>query len=258
VGYVVVIVLDGARPGYFDLAELPNLRGLMNNGTVYSDAWVGALENNTAPGHVSLSTGTFPSRHGILASNWLSPAAIFPSDPTSLEAVNRGDMPRIVQESGVPTLAGLVKARYPDGIVASVSSSKAYAAMALGMGPCDYVLYGRVDRGTITPASVENYPVPGVVTDDPRLTVQITAPGEENLFAARAGVVLVEKVRPRALLLNFAATDIFGHSSGGKIAPSTMRKVMEASDRAIGELIAAYIQAGIFDRPSGWSPPTTV
>lgn len=248
VGYVVVIVLDGCRPDYFDLAELPNLRSLMNGGAVYSDAWIGALENTTSPSHASISTGVFPNRHGILSFNWLSPAAISSNDPTSTDAVNRGDMARIVEESGVPTLARLIKARYPDGVVAAVSSSKPYAAMALGLGPSDYILYGSSDGSTIVPAAVDYYLPPDEILNDPRLTVLVTSPGEENLFAARAGAVMVEKVRPRALLLNFAASDIYGHSSGGKIAPRTMRKVMEASDRAVGELIAAYRQAGIFDQ----------
>ena len=248
VGYLVVIVLDGCRPDYFDLAELPNLRSLMSSGAVYNEAWIGGLESATAPSHTTISTGVFTNRHAILSFNWSGPAAIFPADPTSTDAVNRGDLAKIVQDSGAPTLAGLIKARYPDGKVAAVSSSKAYAAMALGVGPSDYILYGRSQDGLLTPAAVQNYTPPAAVLNDPRLQVKAAAPGEENLFAARAGVVLLEQVRPRALLLNFAASDIYGHSSGGKIAPKTMRKVMENSDLAVGELIAAYRQAGIFDQ----------
>ena len=248
VGYVVLISLDGCRPDYLDLAELPNLRALMQSGTMYPEAWVGALDTNTAPGHTSMSTGAFPNRHGIMSFNWLSPSNDGQTDPTDTAAVNRGEMAQIVAKSGVPTLAALIKARYPDGKVAAVSSNKAYAAMALGMGPTDTILYGSLKGKTLTPAAVEGYAPPAAVLNDPRLTLTISAPGEEDLFAARAGIALLETERPRALMLNFSSPDEYGHSSGGKIAPKLMRTVLENSDRAIGELVAAYRQAGIYDQ----------
>lgn len=246
-GYVVVIVLDGCRPDYFGLADLPNLQALIQEGTSYPDAWVGQLDSNTAPGHTTISTGSFPNHHGILSFNWTNPAS-GQSDPTTDAAVNRGEMARLIAASGAPTLAGLVKARYPDGIVAAVSATKAHAAMGLGAGPADIILYGRSQGKTLLPSAVEGYAAPDSVMSDPRLSVTVGQPGEENLFAARAGAALVEKVRPRALLLNFSATDIYGHSSGGKTAPRLMRTVMQNTDRAVGELVAAYRAAGIFDQ----------
>ena len=245
--YVVLIVLDGCRPDYFDLADLPNLQALIQAGSSYPDAWVGQLDSNTAPGHTTMSTGSFPNHHDILSFNWLSPLGSI-SDPTGDAAVNKGEMADIVRASGVPTLAGLIKERYPDGIVAAVSATKAHAAMGLGSGPTDIILYGSAKGATLTPAAVQGYAPSDEILNDPRLTVTVEQPGQENLFAARAGAVLVEKVRPRALLLNFSATDVYGHSSGGKIAPSLMRKVMQNSDKAVGELVAAYRQAGIFDQ----------
>ena len=248
VGYIVLISLDGCRPDYLDLAELPNLRALMQSGTVYPDAWVGALDTNTAPGHTTMSTGSFPNRHAIMSFNWLSPSNDGQTDPTDTAAVNRGEMAQIVAKSGVPTLAALIKARYPDGKIAAVSSTKAYAAMALGMGPTDTILYGSLKDKTLTPAAVEGYAPPAGVLNDPRLTLTVSAPGEEDLFAARAGVALLEAMRPRALLLNLSSPDVYGHSSGGKIAPRLMRTVLENSDKAVGELVAAYRNAGIFDQ----------
>jgi len=247
-GYVVVIVLDGGRPDYFELAELPNLRALMQGGTVYADAWTGALDTDTIPGHVSLSTGVFPARHGLLPFNWLNLRAIYPEPPDSVDAVQQGILAEIVAQSGLATLAGLVKQRYPDGKVAAVSATKAYAALALGLAESDYVLFGRKDGSAITPEAVRGHVPPQAVLDDPRLRVTVSQAGDENLFAARAGIALLEAARPRALLLNFSASDIYGHSSGGKIAPKTMARVMQSSDQAVGELVAAYRQAGIFEQ----------
>ena len=245
--YLVLVSLDGCRPDYFELADLPNLRGLLQSGSAYPGAWLGQLDSATAPGHTSMSTGSFPNRNGILSFNWSGPRATL-ANPTTPAAVQRGEMAQIVRASGVPTLAGLIKARYPDGLVASISATKDYAALALAAGPADIVLFGAADGSTLQPASLPGYTLPAGLLDDPRLRVKVTQPGEENLFAARAGALLVETVRPRALLLNFSATDLYGHSSGGKIAPSLMTKVMKNTDLALGELIQAYRQAGIFDQ----------
>ncbi len=246
--YVVVVVLDGCRPDYFDLTELPNLQALMQAGSSYPDAWTGQLDINTAPGHVTISTGSFPNHHGLLSFNWLSPRGTLNSDAGSDQAALNGELANVVKASGAPTLAGLIKARYPDGIVAAVSATKAHAAMSLGVGPSDIVLYGAANGNVLTPSAIQGYTPPAEVMDDPRLRVRVAQPGEENLFAARAGAVLVEKLRPRALLLNFSATDLYGHSGGGKIAPALMRKVMKASDQALGELAQAYRQAGIYEQ----------
>src|SRR6266536_73639 len=72
--YLVLLVLDGARPDYFRLASTPNLHWLMARGTTYTQAFVGQLMANTPPGHASIGTGLFPSHHGIPDFAWKDPS----------------------------------------------------------------------------------------------------------------------------------------------------------------------------------------
>ena len=264
--YLVLISLDACRPEYLDLAPLPHLRELMDSGMIYREAWVGALVSNTPPGHVEISTGTLPKHNGILSFGWRDPVTGNPIKPTTLEAINRGELARIVAEHGVPTLATLYKALYPDRVVAAVSAQKFYAAQGLGMGSTDYILYAKQQAGedletnlpqkspsliateVLVPTALTGHEPPAAVMQDPRLRVPVETPGDENAFVLQAALVLWETVQPGALLLNLPATDEYGHRTGGICDPATMRQVMETTDEALGQLIDAYRQAGLFDR----------
>jgi acetyl esterase/lipase len=264
--YLVLISLDACRPEYLDLAPLPHLRELMDRGMSYSQAWVGALVSNTPPGHTEISTGTLPKHNGIFSFGWRDPTTGNTIKPTSLEAINRGEMARIVAERGVPTLATLYKSLYPDRVVAAVSAGKYYAAQGLGMGSTDYILYAKQQAGNdletnlpqndaartaaevLVPAALTGHEPAEAVMQDPRLRVPLETPGDENVFVIQAALVLWEAVQPGALLLNLPSTDEYGHQTGGISDPATMRRVMETTDEALGQLMDAYRQAGFFDR----------
>ena len=47
-------------------------RYLLENGTHYANAHYRHANTETAPGHASLVTGTFPTRHGIVANDWIN------------------------------------------------------------------------------------------------------------------------------------------------------------------------------------------
>lgn len=267
--YLVLISLDACRPDYFALAPLPNLQKLMDAGASYSDAWIGALVSNTPPGHTEMSAGTFPKTNGILSFAWKNSETGVTTDPTTLDAINAGEMARIVASSGVPTLAGLIKAQTPNAIVAAVTAHKYYAAQGLGMGPTDFILYAHrlpktnpkakqptptPDRayepasGSVVPMAIKGHEPSAEVLNDRRLNVTYAKPGDENGFAINVALALFEKYKPRALLLNLPETDGVGHQTGGIIAPDKMREVMVATDAHIGRLMEAYRAAGLFDQ----------
>ncbi|MGB9005800.1 MAG: alkaline phosphatase family protein [Candidatus Aminicenantales bacterium] len=252
VDYLVLVSLDACRPDYFDLASLPNLTLLFSSGTVYSGAWVCSLESNTPPGHTEISTGTFPRHNGIVGFGWINSETHEVFRPTTLEAINGGAMDRIVAENGVPTLAALIKSRWPAGRVAAVSAEKYYAAQGLGVGPSDFILYSEsfTINGVkmLIPAALLGHEPGSQVMADPRLRLPDAAPGDSNVFAVRAALALFKSYKPRALLLNLPATDISGHLTGGIVAPDTMRQVMIATDNALGELVAAYRAEGLLSR----------
>ncbi|MCI0478271.1 MAG: alkaline phosphatase family protein, partial [Anaerolineales bacterium] len=267
--YLVLISLDACRPEYLALAPLPNLQKLMDSGVSYSDAWIGALVSNTPPGHTEMSTGAFPKTNGILSFTWKNSETGETTDPTTLDAINKGEMARIVEKSGVPTIAGLVKAQTPDATVAAITAHKYYAAQGLGMGPTDFIVYAHKvpktnpktkqpsptpDRayepaeGSVVPMALVGHAPPADVLNDRRLNVTYAKPGDENGFAINVALVLLEKYKPRALLLNLPETDGLGHQTGGIIAPDKMRELMLATDAHIGRLMDAYRAAGIFEQ----------
>jgi len=64
---VMLLVLDGMRPDYFDryAAAMPTLTALRRHGAWFNQARVNFLPTNTAVGHATISTGTDPRVHGI-------------------------------------------------------------------------------------------------------------------------------------------------------------------------------------------------
>jgi hypothetical protein len=262
--YLVLISIDAGRPEYLDLVSMPNLQSLLQSGVYYPDAWVGSVENNTPPGHTEMATGSFPRTNGILGFSWTNVENGQKINPTSLEAINRGEMAAIVQQSGVPTLSGLIKAKYPDGKVIVVTSHKYYAAQGLGVGPSDYILYAEnikkakqsqagqgvelPSAGMLVPVCLNGHELPADVLADPALSMLSQNNGDDSRFVFNAAKILFEKYQPHALLINLPETDSIGHKTGGINAPEEIRLVMEAIDAGLGELISAYKKAGIFDK----------
>jgi arylsulfatase A-like enzyme len=267
--YLVLVSIDACRPEYLDLAELPNLEYLMANGVSYTGAWVGSLQSNTPPGHTEMSTGSFPKHNGISGFSWSNMATGERFHPTSLEAINAGEMAQIVADSGVPTLAGLVKGKYPDAKVAAITSHKFYAAQGLGMGPTDFIVYTEKVREkkraatptapaiegyeppkeeTMRPAAIQGHAPDQAFLDDPDLQVTVNQPGDDSLAVFHIAMAMFEKYQPRALLINLPETDGWGHKTGGITAPDEMRQVMLGVDRGLGELMELYRQAGVFDQ----------
>ena len=68
---VVVIVLDGMRPDYFDryAAQLPTLLSLKKRSAWFPRARVNYIPTNTGVGHSTIATGTDPRVHGITGNN---------------------------------------------------------------------------------------------------------------------------------------------------------------------------------------------
>ncbi len=64
VKHVLVISVDGLRPDRALLADMPNLRGLIRNGTYTFWAKTTAV-SITLPSHTSMLTGVVPGKHGI-------------------------------------------------------------------------------------------------------------------------------------------------------------------------------------------------
>lgn len=246
--YLVLIVLDAARPDYFNAVELPALQRLIQNGAYYPSAWVGAMENSTPAGHVQISTGVFPAHSGITGHVLRSNPAGIHTDITSDDYILSGQFAALVAQSGAPTLAGLIKAKYPDDSVMVISGDKHYAAQSLGVGPADFILYAHVDEDyrSISLRALPGHSPAADILADSRLNGQAAAPGDVNGFTLNAARVLFEQYHPRALLITLPETDDLGHASGAD--PAVIAPALQKTDSALAALVDTYQQAGIFEQ----------
>lgn len=138
---VVLLTVDQLRADllerYGDLFT-GGLARLLEGGRVFEDATHDHAITETAPGHATLSTGTFPSKHGIVANQWWED-----TDGRWTPVLNVVDPnTRIV---GAPTLAGAspaklertgladwLRAAYPDAGVVSISGKDRAAVLLAG------------------------------------------------------------------------------------------------------------------------------
>lgn len=250
--YLVMIVMDGFRPDYLNLALMRHLRTLMRQGTTYSRAWVGQLETQTPTGHATLATGIYPRKHGVIGFGWRDLSINnFTWMATDRHQLDAGRMEGLIEAGGVPTLSDLLHHQDPQAKSASISGEKYYAADALGTG-ADYILYGRrlgkKQTQGIAVAPIGKHIPPASTGYQKEAVRAVPYPWVEDLFVAHLGVRLLHTVRPRMLLMNFPGSDIWGHVTGGVINPVQMRHIAKNLDHAIGIVIDAYKRAGLYNR----------
>jgi predicted AlkP superfamily pyrophosphatase or phosphodiesterase len=68
---VVLLSWDGMRHDFPDRGEYPGLARMARDGA-RAAGLVPVYPSNTFPGHVSLATGTWPDRHGIVDNHFLA------------------------------------------------------------------------------------------------------------------------------------------------------------------------------------------
>jgi predicted AlkP superfamily pyrophosphatase or phosphodiesterase len=74
----IVIVVDQMRADYFQRFAgyfSGGLARLQKDGAVFLNAYHRHADTETAPGHATLSTGSYPAHHGIISNNWFDAGA---------------------------------------------------------------------------------------------------------------------------------------------------------------------------------------
>ncbi|MEW5760314.1 MAG: alkaline phosphatase family protein [Candidatus Thermoplasmatota archaeon] len=249
--YLVIIVIDACRQDYLDLAYMPNIQYLINNGVAYENAWVGHLISDTPTGHATIASGSFPARTGIVTFIWKDENSNLPIVPFLYQLVKNGSYAYLIKKSGVPTIPAIIKSI--GGKTAAISSDKYFAAATMGGYAADYIMFSNKVNGTFVPDAVKGHEPPSAVMDDPTLkttgiylTPYNKVAGDE--WAMNASLSIFKNTKPKAMLINLPATDEFGHVYGGIYSPNIMRKVVLNADKQIGRLINEYKKAGIFDK----------
>jgi hypothetical protein len=246
--YLVLMVLDGARPDYLGLTSLPHVDALRNAGTQYTHAFDGILEAETPAGHTTIATGSRPDKDGILGFDWANNNdrySLF--DPAQMTTVEG-----IMQDSHAPTIAGLYKKRFPGATVVALSGHKYYAAAPLGGPDADAIVYYQGDpQGRYVPVAVPGHAPPASVLSTPGLiypTIHLQD-GEEDHLATKLALAAIDKMQPRILLINYPEFDWpLGHVDGGSLAHDKVITDMQAFDQDLGEIEDAYSRAGILDQ----------
>lgn len=248
--YLVLMVLDGARPDYLATTRLPHVTALRTTGTTFSQAIDGILESETPAGHTALATGSTPRRNGILGFDWAqndNDYSLF-----SPERVASGAIEQIMAAAKVPTIAGLYKARYPGSRVVALSGHKYYAADPLGGPRADVIMYFQGDpHGRYVPVAIPGHTPPAPVLHAPGLVRPTThlPPGQDDHLATLLALAAFRQLHQRITLINYPEFDWpLGHVFGGDDSPARVAILMRTFDQDLGLIEAAYRKAGVLDR----------
>lgn len=248
--YVVLIVLDGARTEYFNVPGIPHVRSLIAHGTQYTNAFAGILESETPSGHVTIGTGSTPSRTGIPSFWWADSdnnrISLF--SPTVIRA---GDMEKMVKKSGVPTLAHLVHAKAPNAKVVALSGSKYYAADAIGGPDSNVTMYFQgTPQNHFVPTYIPGHAPPAGLLNSKRLSANTTRLplGLENHLAMNLATETFKRMRQQVTLINLPEFDWpLGHVNGGINDPAGIKTLMQGFDHDLATLQEAYRKAGVLN-----------
>jgi Type I phosphodiesterase / nucleotide pyrophosphatase len=246
--YLVLLVLDGARPDYFGLTALPHVDALRAAGTQYTKAFDGILESETPSGHATIATGSRPDKDGLLGFDWANTTSRY----SLFSPDQMGTVEQLMQDSHAPTLGSLYKKKFPSARVVALSGHKYYAAAPLGGPSADAIVYYQGDpAGHYVPVAVPGHTPPASVLNDPALTLpSITlTDGQEDHLATQMALSLVKAMQPRMLLVNYPEFDWpLGHVDGGNLDSAKVITDMKVFDSDLGAIEDAYRKAGILDQ----------
>lgn len=246
--YLVLLVLDGARPDYFGLTPLPHIDALRQSGTQFTQGMAGLLEAETPSGHAAIATGSRPDHNGILGFDWAND-----NDRYSLFSPDRmGNLVQLMQDAHAPTIAGLYKQRYPSAKVVALSGHKYYAAAPLGGPQADAIMYYQGDpQGRYVPVAVPGHMPPASVLNAPGLVYPTihTKDGVENHLATKLALASVKVMHPRIMMINYPEFDWpLGHVYGGNLDQTAVITDMQMLDADLGSIEDAYRAAGILNQ----------
>jgi arylsulfatase A-like enzyme len=170
IGLVVVLVVDQMRADYIDRyghTWNAGLARLVKNGARFSEAAYPYLNTVTCPGHATIGTGRFPSRHGIILNEWWDRTAerrrscTDDAGATTLtpgEPLPGGHSARRLE---APTLADAIRER--GGRVVSLALKPRSAMMMAGTGGSFVAWYD--DTGTWATSSAYSQAFPAFAAE---------------------------------------------------------------------------------------------
>lgn len=245
--YVVLLVIDGGQGALLSKLKLPHIDALMKGGTVYDRAYVGQMSSVTPSVHVTLGTGTLPSENGFLGFSWVTPVSRQAVDFRTLLA--DGQIDPVLKALPVPSVAARLQSDIPGAVAIAGSGHKDYAAVGLGGGSADYVLYGRANKTQFVPTFIPGHtPPPLTAAERKSLTIDKHMKlGQEDSWAFKYALTVAAHVKPRLMMINLPEFDTWGHWYG-PADHKVFDALMENIDRGVGQIENIYRKLGILSR----------
>lgn len=245
--YVVMLVLDGAPPSYFKLADFPHIAALKRQGVTYDRAWDGMLETETPTGHATLGTGTLPRRHGIISFSWVTQAGLH-EQPTNPIPIQQGQLEQVLRSSGVPSIASELKKVDPSATVGVTSGHKDYAVDSVGGPYADYLMYYAIEGQLWKPVAIPRHVPPQSVLAPQYLQAYAPhlGPGDQDYLAVQLALSSFRQVHQRVTIINLPEFDWpLGHLQGGPADRWLAWKLMVRLDEDIGMIEDTLRQAHV-------------
>jgi len=99
---VIVISMDGMTNYAWELKELKTFQRIQNEG-IRADYMTPVYQSTTYPGHVSMATGVYPDRHGILHNSFYDRESGFHSYPDDANLIDSAPIWVLAEQEGITT-----------------------------------------------------------------------------------------------------------------------------------------------------------
>ena len=99
---VIVISMDGMTNDAWELKELKTFQRIQNEG-IRADYMTPVYQSTTYPGHVSMATGVYPDRHGILHNSFYDRESGFHSYPNDANLIDSPPVWVLAEQEGITT-----------------------------------------------------------------------------------------------------------------------------------------------------------
>ena len=255
--YGLFVSIDGVSAEDLELyaREVPVLRGLMRGGMRCSMETV--FPSVTWASHASMTTGQYPSHHGLLGNRWLEGFfdLIYPyqENITELDRLKRTpSVYDLAHEKGWPTAAlnwpGTQKAQTLTYNVPAIMYNAGlwYGYTSLTMQQLLKKMYRESTRGDEVRSQKHMETLFGRVMDGERIEADILMTElTERLLRGegQVGRVRGKASIPRLMYLHYVLPDVLNHKYGRN--GWTARWALQVNDQLLGRVLEAYRKAGI-------------
>lgn len=140
---VLMITMDGMKPGYVQLYDMDNMRWLQRHGVNFTRAYVGQMATETVVSHNTMVSGLFPKNMG-----WSDEVLRDVDNVLGYGAgamVTTGDLSyqeytKLIEALGYPKIGDYLHAAFPGRVVANVGQKK-YQVESTAASSSDYWVY---------------------------------------------------------------------------------------------------------------------